>query len=148
VTYALVYGYCELTIGIQGSRHNTFFQASKVLVRAWQEEDTVWPSSLSSRPTARDRETERNSLVAVSEFQRQLMNNLNRQGMSVTNLAQRTGYSDSLLENLIAGRTRRIPVDFFVRVADLLDLTMEERDALVRSWAFGIEKRSWRLTSV
>jgi ribosome-binding protein aMBF1 (putative translation factor) len=148
VTYALVYGYCDLTIGIQGSRHNTFFQASKVLVRAWQEEDTVWPSSRSSRPTARDRETERNSLVAVSEFQRQLMNNLNRQGMSVTNLAQRTGYSESLLENLLAGRTRQIPVDFFVRVADLLDLTMEERDALVRSWAFGIEKRSWRLTSV
>jgi hypothetical protein len=23
---------------------------------------------------------------------------------------------------------------------------MEEKDALVRSWAFGIEKRSWRLT--
>jgi hypothetical protein len=148
VTYAIVYGYCELTIGFQGSRHNTFFQASKVLVRAWQEEDTVWPSSRSSRLTACDRETERNSLVAVSEFQRQLMNNLNRQGMSVTNLAQRTGYSDSILENLIAGRTRQIPVDFFVRVADLLDLTMEERDALVRSWAFGIEKRSWRLTSV
>jgi hypothetical protein len=38
-------------------------------------------------------------------------------------------------------------VDFFIRVADTLDLTMEEKDALVRSWAFGIEKRSWRLTS-
>jgi lambda repressor-like predicted transcriptional regulator len=86
--------------------------------------------------------------VAASEFQRTLMNNLNRQGMSLTNLAQRTGYSYSLLENLIAGRTRQMPVDFFVRVADILDLTLEEKDALVRSWAFGIEKRSWRLTSV
>jgi hypothetical protein len=38
-------------------------------------------------------------------------------------------------------------VDFFIRIAETLDLTMEEKDALVRSWAFGIEKRSWRLTS-
>jgi hypothetical protein len=67
--------------------------------------------------------------------------------MSVANLAQRTGYSPLLLENLIAGKTRQIPVDFFIRVTDTLDLTMEEKDALVRSWAFGIEKRSWSLTS-
>ena len=66
--------------------------------------------------------------------------------MSVENLAQRAGYSPLLLENLIAGRTRQIPVDFFVRVADTLDLSMVEKDALVRSWAFGIEKRSWSLT--
>ena len=51
-----------------------------------------------------------------------------------------------LLENLIAGKTRQMPVDFFIRVADALDLTLVEKDALVRSWAFGIEKRSWRLT--
>jgi lambda repressor-like predicted transcriptional regulator len=86
--------------------------------------------------------------MASSEFQRTLMNNLHRRGMSLTNLAERTGYSPLLLDNLIAGKTRQIPVDFFVRVADTLDLTMEQRDALVRSWAFGIEKRSWRLTSV
>jgi cyanate lyase len=86
--------------------------------------------------------------MAVSEFQQILMNNLSRQGMSVANLAERTGYSPVLLDNLIAGKTRQIPVDFFVRVANNLNLTQEERDALVRSWAFGIEKRSWRLTSV
>jgi lambda repressor-like predicted transcriptional regulator len=85
--------------------------------------------------------------MAASEFQRTIMSNLNRQGMSVAGLAKQSGYSPLLLENLIAGKTRQIPVDFFVRVADILDLTMEERDALVRSWAFGIEKRSWRLTS-
>ena len=85
--------------------------------------------------------------MAASEFQRRLINYLNRQGMSVAGLAKHTGYSPLLLENLIAGKTRQIPVDFFVRVADILDLTMEERDALVRSWAFGIEKRSWSLTS-
>jgi hypothetical protein len=67
--------------------------------------------------------------------------------MSVAGLAERTGYSPLLLENLIAGKTRQIPVDFFIRVTDTLDLTMEEKDALVRAWAFGIEKRSWRLSS-
>jgi lambda repressor-like predicted transcriptional regulator len=86
--------------------------------------------------------------MAASEFQRTLMNNLSRQGMSLKNLAEHAGYSHQLLENLIAGRTRQIPVDFFVRVADILELTMEEKDSLVCSWAFGIEKRSWSLTSV
>ena len=86
-------------------------------------------------------------LMATSEFQRTLMSNLSRQGMSVAGLAEHTGYGPLLLENLIAGKTRQIPVDFFIRVADTLNLTMEEKDALVRSWAFGIEKRTWRLTS-
>ena len=85
--------------------------------------------------------------MAASEFQRTLMSNLSRQGMSLAGLARQTGYSPFLLENLLAGKTRQIPVDFFIRVADILNLTLEERDALVRSWAFGIEKRSWRLTS-
>ena len=83
--------------------------------------------------------------MAASEFQRRLMNHLSRKGMSLANLAQRTGYSPLLLENLIAGKTRQIPVDFFVRVADTLDLSTVEKDALVRSWAFGIEKRTWHL---
>ena len=86
-------------------------------------------------------------LMAASEFQRTLMSDLSRQGMSLAGLAKHTGYSPHLLENLIAGKTRQIPVDFFIRVADALNLTMEEKDALVRSWAFGIEKRTWRLTS-
>jgi hypothetical protein len=85
--------------------------------------------------------------MAASEFQRTVMTNLSRQGMSVAGLARQTGYSPLLLDDLIAGRTRQIPVDFFIRVGDTLDLSMEEKDALVRSWAFGIEKRSWRLTS-
>ena len=85
--------------------------------------------------------------MAATEFQRALMSNLSRQGMSVAGLAEHTGYSPLLLENLIAGKTRQIPVDFFIRVGDALDLTMEEKDALVRSWAFGIEKRTWRLSS-
>ena len=85
--------------------------------------------------------------MAATEFQRALMSNLSRQGMSVVNLAEHTGYSPLLLENLIAGKSRQIPVDFFIRIADTLNLTMEEKDALVRSWAFGIEKRTWRLSS-
>jgi hypothetical protein len=86
-------------------------------------------------------------IMAASEFQQTLMSYLSRQGMSVTNLAEHTGYSYLLLENLIAGKTRQMPVDFFVRVADALNLTTAEKDVLVRSWAFGIEKRSWHLTN-
>ena len=85
--------------------------------------------------------------MAASEFPRTLMANLSRQGMSIAGLARQTGYSPVLLENLIAGKSRQIPVDFFIRVADALALTTVEKDALVRSWAFGIEKRSWSLSS-
>jgi transcriptional regulator with XRE-family HTH domain len=74
------------------------------------------------------------------------MNILSRQGMSVAELAERTGYNPLLLENIIAGKSRQMPVDFFVRITDVLDLSAEEKDALVRSWAFGIERWSWRLT--
>ena len=85
--------------------------------------------------------------MAASEFQRTLISNLSRQGMSLAGLARQTGYSPALLENLIAGKTRQIPVDFFIQVADVLDLTTTEKDALIRSWAFGIENRSWRLSN-
>ncbi len=85
--------------------------------------------------------------MAVSDFQRTLMNILSRQSMSVANLAERTGYNPLLVESLIAGKSREIPVDFFIRVADTLNLTTDEKDELVRSWAFGIEKRSWRVYS-
>jgi hypothetical protein len=86
-------------------------------------------------------------LMAASVFQLTLMSYLSEQGMSVAGLAGQTGYSPVLLENLIAGKTRRMPVDFFVRLANALHLTMEEKDALVRSWAFGIENSSWSLTN-
>jgi predicted transcriptional regulator len=85
-------------------------------------------------------------ILAVNEFQRILMNILNRQGMSISNLAQQSGYSLRLLEDIIAGKTRQMPADFFVRIADILSITSEEKDALVRSWAFGTERWSWRLT--
>jgi plasmid maintenance system antidote protein VapI len=74
------------------------------------------------------------------------MSILNRQGMSVSNLAEHTGYNPSLLENIIAGKSRQMPVDFFVRLSNILNLNTEEKDALVRSYAFGIERLSWRLT--
>jgi hypothetical protein len=57
--------------------------------------------------------------------------------MSVADLAERTEYNPLFLENIITGKSRQIPVDFFLRVAQALDLSEEEKDALVRSWAFG-----------
>ena len=73
----------------------------------------------------------------MNEFQRTLMNILERHGMSVADLAERTGYNPLFFENIITGKSRQIPVDFFLRIAQVLDLSEEEKDALVRSWAFG-----------
>ena len=57
--------------------------------------------------------------------------------MSVADLVERTGYNPLFFENIITGKSRQMPVDFFLRVAQVLDLSEEEKDALVRSWAFG-----------
>jgi transcriptional regulator with XRE-family HTH domain len=65
------------------------------------------------------------------------MNILEKRGMSVADLAERTGYNPLFFENIITGKSRQIPVDFFLRVAQVLDLSEEEKDALVRSWTFG-----------
>ena len=73
----------------------------------------------------------------MNEFQRTLMNILEKRGMSVADLAERTGYNPLFFENIITGKSRQIPVDFFLRVARVLGLSEEETDALVRSWAFG-----------
>ena len=73
----------------------------------------------------------------MNEFQRTLMNILEKRGMSVADLAERTGYNPLFLEDIITGKSRQMPVDFFLRVAQTLDLSEEEKDALVRSWAFG-----------
>ncbi len=57
--------------------------------------------------------------------------------MSVADLAERTGYNPRFFENIVTGKSRQIPVDFFLRITQVLDLSDEEKDALVRSWAFG-----------
>ena len=57
--------------------------------------------------------------------------------MSVADLAKRTGYNPLFFERILTGKSRQMPVDFFLRVAQTLDLSEEEKDALVRSWAFG-----------
>jgi cyanate lyase len=73
----------------------------------------------------------------MNEFQLTLTNILQRRGISVADLAERTGYNPLFFENIVMGKNRQMPVDFFLRVARVLDLSEEETDALVRSWAFG-----------
>jgi cyanate lyase len=73
----------------------------------------------------------------MNEFQLTLINILQRRGMSVDDLAEQTGYNPLFFESILTGKSRQIPVDFFLRVARVLDLSEEEKDALVRSWAFG-----------
>jgi plasmid maintenance system antidote protein VapI len=84
--------------------------------------------------------------MAANEFQRILLNILSRRGMSIANLAEDTGYNPLLLQNIIAGKSRQMPPDFFVRIANVLSISTEEKDALLRSWAFGIERWGWRIT--
>jgi cyanate lyase len=73
----------------------------------------------------------------MNEFQLTLTNILQRRGMSVADLAEQTGYNPLFFESIVTGKDRQMPVDFFLRVARVLDLSEEEKDVLVRSWAFG-----------
>ena len=81
-------------------------------------------------------EYEKNGL-AINEFQRTLIKIVEKRSMSVADLAERTGYNPLFFEDIVTGKSRQMPVDFFLRVAQVLDLSQEEKDALVRSWAFG-----------
>ena len=73
----------------------------------------------------------------MNEFQLTLTNIVEKRGMSVADLARRTGYNPLFFENIVTGKDRQMPVDFFLRVDQVLDLSEVEKDALVRSWAFG-----------
>ena len=73
----------------------------------------------------------------MNEFQLTLTNIIEKRGISVADLAEQTGYNPLFFENIVTGKDRQMPVDFFLRVAQVLDLSEEEKDALVRSWAFG-----------
>ena len=73
----------------------------------------------------------------MNEFQLTLTNIVEKRGISVADLAEQTGYNSLFFESIVVGKDRQMPVDFFLRVAQVLDLSEEEKDALVRSWAFG-----------
>jgi cyanate lyase len=73
----------------------------------------------------------------MNEFHRTLTIIVEKRGISVADLAERTGYNPLFFENIVMGKNRQMPVDFFLRVAQVLGLSEEETDALVRSWAFG-----------
>src|SRR4051794_24419266 len=78
-------------------------------------------------------------LESMNEFEHTLRNTLQKRQMSLDDLAQRTGYNPTLFKDITSGRNRQIPTDFFVRISSILELSNEEKDALIRSWAFGVE---------
>ncbi len=78
----------------------------------------------------------------MHELEHTLLTILEKRRMSLTDLAERAGYSPSFFRDIVSGKSRQTPVDFFVRITNILDLSNEEKDALVRSWAFGVER--WR----
>ncbi len=79
----------------------------------------------------------------MNEFQLTLQNILRRRGMSISDLAQHVEYAPSLFESIVTGKSRQMPVDFFVRLGSLLDLTEAEKEALIRAWAFGVDLWNW-----
>ncbi len=79
----------------------------------------------------------------MNEFQLTLTNIVAKRGTSIQELAKRVGYEPFFFENIMTGKTRQVPVDFFIRIADVLDLSTVEKDDLVRSWAFGRERWNW-----
>ena len=76
----------------------------------------------------------------MHELEHTLLDILEKQGMSLSDLAQRAEYTPTFFREVVSGKSRQTPVDFFVRIANALDLKNEENDALVRSWAFGVER--------
>jgi cyanate lyase len=76
----------------------------------------------------------------MDEFEHALLNTLAKNEISLAELAKQTGYNLTLFKDIVSGKSRQMPVDFFVRVADALDLSNQEKDELVRSWAFGMER--------
>jgi hypothetical protein len=62
--------------------------------------------------------------------------------MSLSELAKKTGYNPIFFEDVVSGKSRKITVDFFIRLAEVLKLSNQEKDELLRSWAFGIERQS------
>ena len=74
------------------------------------------------------------------EIEHTLLSTLARHEMSLSDLAKETGYDPSLFKDVVSGKSRQVPTDFFIRIADALSLTNREKDELVRSWAFGV----WR----
>jgi plasmid maintenance system antidote protein VapI len=79
----------------------------------------------------------------MNEFQLTLTNFTARQGMSLAELAKRVGYHPLLFEKIVMGKNRQIPVHFFIRIAEVLNLTRQEQDALVSAWAFGVDRWNW-----
>jgi hypothetical protein len=51
--------------------------------------------------------------------------------MSLSELAKETGYNPIYFEDVVSGKSRKIPVDFFVRLAEILELSNQEKDELL-----------------
>jgi hypothetical protein len=54
-------------------------------------------------------------------------------------------YNPVFFESTLAGKNRQMLVDFFLRIARVrvLDPSEEEKDAVVHSWPFGVERESY-----
>jgi cyanate lyase len=76
----------------------------------------------------------------MNGFEHTLLGILAKHGMSLSELAKETGYNPIFFEGVVSGKSRKVPVDSFIRLAEVLELSNQEKDQLLRSWAFGVER--------
>lgn len=76
----------------------------------------------------------------MNEFEHTLSKIFAKRGMSLSDLAERAGYNPLFFRSIVSGKNRQVPVNFFVRIAEVLILSNEAKDELARSWAFGVER--------
>ena len=51
--------------------------------------------------------------------------------MSLSELGKETGYDPIFFEGVVSGKSRKIPVDFFIRLAEVLKLSNQEKGELL-----------------
>ena len=71
----------------------------------------------------------------MHEFEHTWLNMLEKHSMSLSDLARTVGYNPIFFRSVVSGKNRKVPVDFFIRIAEALILSNQEKDELVRSWA-------------
>ncbi len=76
----------------------------------------------------------------MNEFEHTLNSIHDRHSMDVSDLAERAGYDSLFFRNIVTGKSRQIPVNFFVRIVYNLTLSTEEKDAPIRSWTLGAKR--------
>jgi hypothetical protein len=67
--------------------------------------------------------------IEINELQLTLTSTLGKRGITMSALAERARYGSRFFEDVVTGKSRKVPVDFFVRADRILELTEEGKNA-------------------